>query len=105
MGRMLNIVTPLHTATKRDYMARVNDDKVACSLRAREYEADYWDGDRRFGYGGYRFIEDRWTPVAKALIETYRLNRRLRQPSSSSPVSHSSSMKSRCRTHLIMGRC
>ncbi|GLR98748.1 SAM-dependent methyltransferase [Bradyrhizobium liaoningense] len=73
MGRLLNIVTPLHTATKRDYMARMNDDKIACSLKAREYEADYWDGDRRFGYGGYRFIEGRWAPVAKALIDTYGL--------------------------------
>ncbi len=73
MGRMLNIVTPLHTATSRDYMARMNDDKVACSLKAREYEADYWDGDRRFGYGGYRFIEGRWAPVANALIDTYGL--------------------------------
>src|SRR5437899_1929961 len=74
MGRMLNLVTPLHTATKRDYMGRMNDDKIACSLKAREYEADYWDGDRRFGYGGYRFIEGRWAPVAKALIEAYDLN-------------------------------
>ncbi|WP_375158449.1 hypothetical protein [Bradyrhizobium sp. RDT46] len=40
MGRLLNIVTPLHTATKRDYMARMNDDKIGCSLKAREYEAD-----------------------------------------------------------------
>jgi len=73
MGRLLNIVTPLHTATKRDYMGRMNDDKIGCSLKAREYEVDYWDGDRRFGYGGYRFIEGRWAPVAKALIETYGL--------------------------------
>src|SRR5689334_15421939 len=73
MGRLLNIVTPLHTATERDYMGRMNDDKIECSLKAREYEADYWDGDRRYGYGGYRFIEGRWAPVAKALIETYGL--------------------------------
>jgi len=73
MGRLLEIVTPLHTATKRDYMARMIDDKINCSLKAREYEADYWDGDRRFGYGGYRFIEGRWAPVAKALIDAYGL--------------------------------
>ena len=73
MGRLLEIVTPLHAATRRDYMARMTDDKVACSLRAREFEADYWDGDRRYGYGGYRFIDGRWAPVARALIETYGL--------------------------------
>lgn len=74
MGRLLDIVTPLHTMTRRDYVARMMDEKVTCMTRAREYEFDYWDGDRRFGYGGYRYIEGRWTPAAKALIETYGLS-------------------------------
>ncbi len=73
MGRLLNIVTPLHQATKRDYLARMVDDKVACMLKAKEYEADYWDGDRRFGYGGYKYLPGRWKPVALALIDTYGL--------------------------------
>ena len=73
MGRMLEIVTPLHKATKRDYLARMNDDKVHCMLKAKEYEFDYWDGDRRYGYGGYKFIEGRWKPVAQALIDVYGL--------------------------------
>lgn len=73
MGQLMNIVTPLHQATKRDYLARMNDDKVACMLKAKEYEQDYWDGDRRYGYGGYRYIEDRWKPVAEALIDRYSL--------------------------------
>jgi len=51
----------------------MNDDKVACMMKAKEYEFDYWDGDRRFGYGGYRFIEGRWKPVAQALIDIYGL--------------------------------
>ena len=73
MGRMLEIVTPLHKATKRDYLARMNDDKVHCMVKAKEYEFDYWDGDRRYGYGGYKFIEGRWKPVAQALIDIYGL--------------------------------
>jgi cyclopropane fatty-acyl-phospholipid synthase-like methyltransferase len=73
MGRLLNIVTPLHKATKREYLARMVDDKVTCMLKAKEYEADYWDGDRRFGYGGYKFLPGRWKPVAEALIDTYGL--------------------------------
>ncbi len=75
MGRLLEIITPLHRMTKRDYLARMVDDKVHCMLKAKEYEADYWDGDRRYGYGGYRFIEGRWTPVAQALIDIYGLKR------------------------------
>jgi len=73
MGQLRNFVTPLHKATTRDYLARMVDDKVVCMLKAKEYEADYWDGDRRFGYGGYKFIEGRWKPVAEALIKTYNL--------------------------------
>jgi len=73
VGRLLEIVTPLHKATRRDYLARMVDDKVHCMLKAKEYEGDYWDGDRRYGYGGYRYIEGRWRPVAQALIDTYGL--------------------------------
>jgi ubiquinone/menaquinone biosynthesis C-methylase UbiE len=73
MGTLRNIVTPLHRATKRDCLARMNDDKVACMIKAKEYEADYWDGDRRFGYGGYKYMAGRWKPVAQALIDTYGL--------------------------------
>jgi len=73
MGRLLNIVTPLHKATRRDYLARMVDDKVNCMLKAKEYEFDYWDGDRRFGYGGYKYLPGRWKSVAQALIDTYGL--------------------------------
>src|ERR1700748_485689 len=52
VGRLLEIVTPLHKATKRDYLARMVDDKVHCMMKAKEYEFDYWDGARRYGYGG-----------------------------------------------------
>jgi ubiquinone/menaquinone biosynthesis C-methylase UbiE len=49
------------------------DQKVQCMRKAREYEADYWDGDRRFGYGGYQYLPGRWKPVAQGLIDTYGL--------------------------------
>ncbi len=73
MGQLLNIVTPLHQMTRRDYLARMTDDKVACMIVAKQYEQDYWDGDRRYGYGGYRYMPGRWKPVAAALIEKYNL--------------------------------
>ena len=73
MGLLRNFVTPLHRASKRDCLARMNDRKVECMLKAKEYEADYWDGDRRHGYGGYKYLPGRWKPVAQALIDTYGL--------------------------------
>ena len=48
------------------------DDKVMCMLKAKEYELDYWDGDRRFGYGGYRY-DGRWKVVAEQMIQIYGL--------------------------------
>lgn len=72
MGELLNIVTPLHKKTKRDYIGRMMDDKVHCMLKAKEYELDYWDGDRRYGYGGYKY-DGRWKVVAEKLIEVYDL--------------------------------
>ncbi len=74
MSDLLNFVTPLHQATDRDYLDRMVNDKVACMEKAKEYGPDYWDGERRFGYGGYRYIAGWWKPLAKALIERYRLS-------------------------------
>ena len=73
MSELKNFVTPLHQSTKRDYLARMVDDKVHCMLKAKEYEQDYWDGDRRYGYGGYNYLPGRWKPVAEALITSYGL--------------------------------
>ena len=73
MGVLREFVTPLHRATKRDYLARMNDDKVHCMLKAKQYGAEYWDGDRRYGYGGYTYRAGYWTPVAQQLIDTYKL--------------------------------
>lgn len=72
MGRLLNIVTSLHKKTERDYISRMVDDKVYCMIKAKEYEFDYWDGDRRYGYGGYKY-DGRWKVVAKKLIAIYGL--------------------------------
>jgi SAM-dependent methyltransferase len=73
MGELVEIVTPLHKATQRDCLARMIDNKVEAMIKAKEYEQDYWDGDRRYGYGGYKYLPGRWKPVAEALIERYDL--------------------------------
>ena len=73
MGQLLEIVTPLHQATQRDYLTRMLDEKVHCMQIAKKYEKDYWDGDRRFGYGGYKYMAGRWKPVAEELIKIYNL--------------------------------
>ena len=73
MGEMKNFITTLHQSTSRNYIERMNDDKIECMIEAKKYGENYWDGDRKFGYGGYKYIPDRWKPLAEKLIETYNL--------------------------------
>lgn len=72
MGKLLNIVNHLHKRTKRDYIGRMNDDKVGCMEIARQFGYDFWDGDRRYGYGGYTY-DGRWEIVAKGIINAFNL--------------------------------
>jgi len=74
MGSLKNFVNPLHNKTKRNYLERMTGNKVFCSKIAKKYSKEYWDGNRKFGYGGYKYIPGRWTQVAKKLIKTYKLN-------------------------------
>ena len=73
MGILKNFVTSLHQQTKRNYIERMNNEKVKCSKIAKRYEKEYGDGDRKFGYGGYKYIPGRWKDVAQKLIDTYKL--------------------------------
>lgn len=69
----IDFVSELHKATKRDYIGRVvSADKAECAKVAKEYGYDYWDGDRKYGYGGYRY-DGRWRSVAKKLADHYKL--------------------------------
>ncbi len=73
MGKLLYIFNKLHKKTQRKYIDRMVDKKIHCMQKAKEYEFDYWDGDRRYGYGGYKY-DGRWEPIAKDLIEEYNLS-------------------------------
>lgn len=72
MGKLLNIVNKLHKKTKREYLPRMADDKIHCMIVASEYGYDYWDGDRKYGYGGYKY-DGRWETIARDLIAEYNL--------------------------------
>ena len=68
----LYIFNKLHKKTQRNYISRMIDDKIHCMTKAKEYEYDYWDGDRRYGYGGYKY-DGRWKEIAQDLIKKYNL--------------------------------
>ena len=50
----------------------MNDAKVESMKTARQFGYDFWDGDRRYGYGGYKY-DGRWEVGARQLIDTYDL--------------------------------
>ena len=69
-----NIITQLHKKTSRKYMERMINDKVECMKIAKKYDFDFWDGDRKYGYGGYKY-DGRYEIIAKNLIEEYNLKK------------------------------
>ena len=72
----VDFMSVLHKSTPRDYLARVNDPdfpKPRAAELAKKFDFDYWDGDRRICYGGYRYLEGRWEKVARAMVEHYEL--------------------------------
>ncbi|MDA9663196.1 class I SAM-dependent methyltransferase [bacterium] len=72
--KKLKLINKLHHSTKRNYLKRMTDNKIHCMKIAKKYEFDYWDGNRKYGYGGYKFIPGRWTPIAKKIIKHFKLN-------------------------------
>lgn len=69
----IDFIQALHSTTKRNYVQRVVDhDKAECAAIARQFGRDYWDGERQYGYGGYRY-DGRWRPIAEAMAKHYGL--------------------------------
>lgn len=73
MKRLIDVFTTLHKRTTRDYAGRMADGKIECMTVARKFGYEYWDGDRRYGYGGYRY-DGRWEPVASRLLSIFDLS-------------------------------
>jgi ubiquinone/menaquinone biosynthesis C-methylase UbiE len=72
----IDFLSVVHKSTTRDYLARVNDSefpKNKAADLAKKWDFDYWDGDRRINYGGYKYMEGRWEKVAKVMIDHYGL--------------------------------
>tara|TARA_B110000003_G_scaffold265608_1_gene291661 strand:- start:1537 stop:2199 length:663 start_codon:yes stop_codon:yes gene_type:complete len=67
----VDFISLVHNSTKRDYVARVNDfPKEEAAVIAKRFDEQYWDGDRRWGYGGFHY-DGRWKKVAQAMVDHY----------------------------------
>lgn len=70
----IDFIGTIHKSAKRDYLSRVLDaDKADCAIIAKQFGFEYFDGERKYGYGGFRY-DGRWLPVAEAIVNHYALN-------------------------------
>lgn len=67
----INLLSSLPQA-KRDLSKRAAQKTDEDRTIAKRFDKDFFDGERRHGYGGYRY-DGRWLPVAKFMIEHYLL--------------------------------
>ena len=61
----------------RDILARSRAKNEDVIQTAKKFGFEYFDGDRKFGYGGY-FYDGRWLPVAQRIISHYELESGMR---------------------------
>lgn len=71
MGKYVALLRSL-PKVKRDLVGRKADKSPEVVAIARQFGREYFDGDRKFGYGGY-YHDGRWFPVARDIINYYRL--------------------------------
>ena len=56
MKKLKNFIAPLHKSFKRNYLDRMLNEKAKCIKIAKKYDFHYWEGSRRTGFGGYKYI-------------------------------------------------
>ena len=72
--KKIKLITANHKRTKRNYIKRMMNDKVSSMIVSKKYGYDYWDGKRKYGYGGYKY-NGSWIDIAKKIIKRYKLNK------------------------------
>jgi len=61
-----------HPKTKRDYDKRAAEKTPEIVKLAKEFGKDFFDGDRKCGYGGFKY-DGRWKAVAARMKDYYKL--------------------------------
>ncbi len=73
MRRELLFGVAQHAVAERGKQHRGSGaERLEAMTVANKYDQDYWDGDRIFGDGGYRY-DGRWLAVARDLVKQYGL--------------------------------
>jgi len=73
MGKEINLLIN-YPKTKRNTSERQFIKNKEIVKVAKKYGYDYFDGDRKYGYGGYNYNPKYWSQVSIDLINYYNLN-------------------------------
>ena len=72
MGKEINLLRNYPKA-KRDVSKRREEKTEEHRVIARKFGKDFFDGDRKVGYGGFRYDPKYWTEVVKDISNYYEL--------------------------------
>jgi len=72
MGKEIDLLAN-YPKTKRNLDERVASKTEADRAIARQFGRDFFDGDRRHGYGGFNYLPKFWQPVIPAFQEYWGL--------------------------------
>jgi SAM-dependent methyltransferase len=71
MGQEINLLDT-HPKAKRDYDQRAAEKTPEIVRLAKQFGKDFFDGDRKCGYGGYAY-DGRWKAVARRMRDFWHL--------------------------------
>ena len=72
MGKEIDLLAN-YPKTKRNLEERVASKTEADRAIARQFGRDFFDGDRRYGYGGFKYFPRFWQPVIPTFQEYWNL--------------------------------
>ena len=72
IGKEINLLKN-YPKTKRDVSKRREEKTEEHREVARKFGKDFFDGDRKVGYGGFNYNPKYWTQVVKDIAEYYKL--------------------------------
>ena len=75
MGQEIDLLAN-YPKTKRNLEERVATKTEADRSVARQFGKDFFDGDRRHGYGGFYYLPRFWQPVIPTFQEYWKLNKK-----------------------------
>ena len=73
MGNEIDLLAKYPKA-KRDLTQRLESKTEEVRMVARKFDKDFFDGERKFGYGGFSYNPRYWSEVVKDFSNYYNLN-------------------------------